>query len=258
MTSIAAAISAELLKLKRTLALGVAIAAPLAVIGLQIFVSTQQPDVPRPGATPLLGLVQGGFFLWTLLVLPMYGALAAALVAATDHQDDHWKQLFALPIWRPSIFVAKWAAVLTLVLISFLTLAFGLVTLTMVLHAVRPAWPTPPGLLRLVAARMTESFLAAWLFLSIQLWVSLRWRSFSVGLTVGIVAVLVMLGLAARGSGGNRAGLTRTYPWALPVTAIARMVESTPNRLSVALRGTIGGVLVGAAAAWSLSRREWR
>ena len=256
MTGIAAAVSAEFLKLKRTLALRVAIVAPFAVIGLQVFVSTQQPEVPRPGATPLLGLVQGGFFLWSLLVLPMYGALAAALVAAVDHQDDHWKHLFALPIRRPAILLAKWIAVIALVMISYLTLASGLLTLTAVLRSVRPAWPEAPGLLRLVAVRATEGCLAAWLFLSIQLWVSLRWRSFTVGLTVGIIAVLVMLGLVARG--GGRTTMAQSYPWALPVTAIARIVEPTPNRVIVAARGSIGGALAALAMCWSLSRREWR
>jgi lantibiotic transport system permease protein len=255
MTEIAAAISAEFLKLRRTLALRVAIAAPLAVVGLQIFVSTQQPDTPRPDATPLLGLVQGGFFLWSLLVLPMYGALAATLVAAVDHQDDHWKHLFALPVHRSSILVAKWSALVVLVLISYLVLASGLLGLTGVLRVVRPAWPPTPGLSRLVAVRMTEGFLAAWLFLSIQLWISLRWRSFIVGLTVGIIAVLVMLGLLARGN--TRPSLARGYPWALPVIAIARIVEPTPNRVAAAARGSIGGLVVAAAACWRLSRREW-
>ena len=50
----------------------------------------------------------------------------------------------------------------------------------------RPAWPDPPGLQQLAVIRMMQGFLAGWLFLSIQLWISLRWRSFPVGLTVGI------------------------------------------------------------------------
>ena len=255
MSEIPRAVSAEFLKLRRTLALRVAVVAPIAVVGLQVFVSTQQPAAPPAGATPLVGLVQGGFFLWSLLVLPMYGALAAALVAAVDHQDDHWKHLFALPIGRSSILAAKWIAVGALVLIGYLVLASGLLTLTAILRVVRPAWPAAPGLVRLVVVRMTQGFLAAWLFLSIQLWISLRWRSFIVGLTVGIIAVLVMLGLLARGQ--SRPSVGRAYPWAMPVIAIARIVEPTPNRAIAAARGSIGGLLVAAAACWSLGRREW-
>src|SRR5262249_10722710 len=194
MNEIAAAMAAEFLKLKRTLALRVAIAAPLAVVGLQIFVSTQQPESPPRGAAPLLGLVQGGFFLWTLLVLPMYGALTAALIAAVDHQDDHWKHLFALPVRRVSIFTAKWGAIFALVLISYVALASGLLTLTAVLRVVRPAWPSTPGLLRLVVVRTAESFLAAWLFLSVQLWISLPRRSFTAWGTVRMLSRLVTRG----------------------------------------------------------------
>jgi len=255
MNHVTAAVSAEFLKLRRTVALRVAIAAPLAVVGLQVLVATQQSAVVRAGATPLLGLLQGGYFVWALLALPLYGALAAALVAAVDHQDDHWKQLFSLPIPRWSIFAGKWVAAVTLLLISFAVLAIGLLTLTAVFRELRPGWPAQPELLQLAVVRMGESFLAAWFFLSIQLWVSLRWRSFPVGLTVGIIAVLVTLGLAARGGGRN--SLTRLYPWALPVTAIARIAETTPSRTAAAVRGSLGGVLVGAAACWTLGRREW-
>lgn len=256
MNELTRAMSAEFLKLRRTLALRVAIAAPLAVVGLQVFVSAQQPGVSRPGAAPLLGLVQGGCVLWTLLVLPMYGALAAAAVADIDHQDDHWKHLFALPIRRSSIFVAKCVAVGALVSISYVVLAIGLLTSAAVVSIIRPAWPPEPGLWRLVAVRVGESFLAAWLFLAIQLWVSLRWRSFTAGITVGIAAVLIMLGLLARGGGRNT--LTRIYPWALPVTAIARIAESTPNRVTVAARGSLGGLLIAGVMCAALGRREWR
>ena len=52
--------------------------------------------------------------------------------------------------------------------------------------------------------------------------------------------------------------VARTYPWALPIIAIARIAEPEPARVTVAMRGSIGGMLVAAAMCRTLSRREWR
>jgi hypothetical protein len=103
---------------------------------------------------------------------------------------------------------------------------------------------------------MSEGFLTAWLFLTIQLWVSLRWRNFTVGLTVGIVATLLILVLLARGN--SQRLIAQNYPWALPIIAIARIAESTPARAAAAARGSLGGALLVGAMCWTLSRREWR
>jgi hypothetical protein len=96
---------------------------------------------------------------------------------------------------------------------------------------------------------------AAMLVLSIQLWVSLRWKSFIAGLALVMVAVMVMLGGIART--GSRAAFARFYPWAMPVSAIARMLEPAPERTPIAADGLVGGLLVAIAGCWELSRREF-
>jgi hypothetical protein len=121
-TEITRAISAESLKLRRTLALRLAVGAPMAVALLFFVVRTQQNDVLPQGQNPFLGFGQSTLTLWTLLVSPMYAALIAALVAAMEHQGDNWKHLFTLPLSHTSIFVGKWAAVIGLVLIGWLVL----------------------------------------------------------------------------------------------------------------------------------------
>src|SRR5690349_11465794 len=105
MSDILRVISAESMKLKRTLALRLAVAVPLAVVILTFLINTQQPNVPGLGQNPFLGFTQSSLMLWTLLVLPMYAALTAALVAALEHQTDNWKQVMTLPVSRVSIFV---------------------------------------------------------------------------------------------------------------------------------------------------------
>src|SRR5262249_7601117 len=89
---------AELLKMRRALALRVSIGVPLAVLSLQTVIASQRSAVRSAGENPFVSFAQNALMLWTLLVLPLHGALLTALVAAIDHQDDHWKQLLALPV----------------------------------------------------------------------------------------------------------------------------------------------------------------
>ena len=219
MIEIVRAIAAERFKLKRTLALRIAIGAPLAIVLLTFMVS-QRRAVGSPEDV-VLGFAQLTLTIWTIIVLPLYTALAAALVAALEYQGDNWKHLFALPVARRSIFAAKWVAGAGLLLVSSLVLPAAVGVAAEILKALKPALRGAPVPLALVTIRCLQVFCAAGLMLSIQLWVSLRWQSFIAGLAVGIVAVMILLGGVAR-AGLGTIGIY-LYPWALPPTAMARM-----------------------------------
>jgi hypothetical protein len=108
--------------------------------------------------------------------------------------------------------------------------------------------------LALVTIRSLQVFCAAVLMLPIQMWVSLRWRSFIAGLAVGIVAVMILLGGVARAGRGTV--IMYLYPWALPPTAMARMAEVHPDRLLVSTWGLVAGATVAAAGCWRLIRLD--
>jgi hypothetical protein len=254
MSAYARAISAEMLKLKRTLALWLAIGAPLAVVLLNVVVYSRTRELDAPGGSALIGFAQLSFTMWTIIVLPLYVALAAALVAATDHQGDHWAHLLALPVPRASIFTAKYVATGGLLALSEIVFVAGVVGASVLLVALRPALHGQPVPVGLVVARGLESGLAAGLIVAIQTWVSLRWRSVVVGLGLGIVAVLGLLGGVARAGLGTIA--IYVYPWALAPTAMGRMWETHANRLPVAVGGAVAGVLVAVAGSWWLARRD--
>ena len=255
MSGVYGSVSAELLKLRRTLALRLAIGAPFAVVLLNFTVYTQGRDQTTAGQNPLVGFAQISLTTSTILVLPLYAALAAALVAAVEHQGDHWKHLFALPVSRRWIFVAKWIAAAGLLLVSSLVLPAAVCVAAQLLRAMKPNWRSASTPVALVTIRSLQCFCAAGLLLSLQLWVSLRWRSFIAGPALGIVGVLILLGGVARAGLGTI--FVYLYPWALPPDAMARMIEPHPDRVLVAAWGVIGGAAVAALACWDLSRREF-
>src|SRR5262249_2343667 len=118
--------AAELLKLRRTLALRTAVGIPLAVAFLVFGVNLRRPGAAPAGESPLTGFAQLALTLWTILLLPSHVALLAALLGAVEHQGNHWTHLMTLPVRRAWIFAAKWLAGIALLLVSTTVLAGSL------------------------------------------------------------------------------------------------------------------------------------
>src|SRR5258708_39860239 len=120
------ALSAETLKLKRTLAVWVVAGAPMVVILLTVLVLLNPPR----GSTQvdvLKGMNQGSIGVWAVFMLPLFIVLETALVSAIDHNSKSWKHLYAMPIPRWAIYTAKLFAGLALTAASTLVLWLGLV-----------------------------------------------------------------------------------------------------------------------------------
>jgi hypothetical protein len=223
------------------------------VVVLNFVMYSQRRLTANEGLNPLIGFAQINLTMWTIVVLPMYAALAAALLAALEHQGDVWKHLFAQPVSRRAIIATKWIAAAGLVLVSSLVLAAAVCAAAEILRALRPEWhaSTPAAL---VMTRALQTWCAAGLLLSIQLWVSLHWRSFVAGLALAVVALLILLGGVARSGLGTI--VVYLYPWALPPTAMARMAEVHADRMLVAAWGVTAGAIVAIIGCWRLSRPD--
>lgn len=109
------ALSAEIVKLKHTLALRLAIIIPSIIVfrGSSYLQNTEDP---------MLWLGRQTIFFWTFLALSLFITLETALLAGLEHSQNNWKHLFALPIPRSMIYAAKQTAAIILVGISFVAL----------------------------------------------------------------------------------------------------------------------------------------
>ncbi len=108
--------------------------------------------------------------------------------------------------------------------------------------ALRAAGPPPIGLIGL---RAIECWLAGGLILSTNLWVALRWPSFTVPLGVGIAGTFFALFATS-------AEASTYYPWLLPLDVL-----SGPDHVAVALiLGVGGGLLVAILGCVDFVRRE--
>jgi len=248
MSAVGRALYSEVLKLKRTLALRMTFLAPVVVTLLAVFVQSVAVINGRGDLAASLwqGHSQTSLTFWAVFLMPLLIALETAFLGSLEHGERQWKHLFALPTPRYAIYVAKFVIAQGLILLSTLLLcaliAISGWLLILGYPVLAPAGPPP---LWSIVVRALECWFAAGLILAINLWIALRWPSFTVPLATGIAGTFVALF-------GNSVKVAQYYPWLLPVNVL-----TGPDRLPIALTiGVAGGLIVAALGGIDFSRRE--
>lgn len=250
LTYLSRGILAEILKLKRSLVLILTLVIPLfpsfANIADYLQSGSQPPLDGMVDPTPWSLYFHFSFELWTIFALPMVVAILSALLAYTDHHPKTWKVLFALSFPRAAIFTGKWVALAGLLLLSNLVFTLANLAGGVLIHFARPDYglnfPIPVWD---AFSRVLVSWLLSLLIVSIHLWISLRWSSFLVSLTVGFAATVSNLFLIASYM-SNRVALS---PWAMPVQVYGNWQGSLPVAL-------IGALLVSLLAGQGFVNRD--
>jgi ABC-2 type transport system permease protein len=227
----------ELAKLRGTLALLLCFIAPslVAVIGLMIAVRQGQH-----AWHPLLLNVLG---LWSYIVLPMTVATLAALLAQVEHGPRAWDHLFALPIARWRLVVAKAAALMILIGAETVLLVLLVFFLGASVGMLDPGGFPWNSAVTLGAATWAASTLMA----MIQLWAALASRSFVAPVGLGLAGTF----LVVASMGAPEATI---LPWAMPLATIP---VSGGHALPALLAGAFGGAALLPAMAAQLARREF-
>lgn len=242
--SFPAALLVEARKLRASLALLLALVAPL-LIATFIFFNLIRID--KAHAWEMVTLNSAA--IWAFFMLPMSVTALTALLAQTEHGPRAWDHLRALPVPRWHLYAAKAACVLGIV--AAMSVALGVCTWLAVQAAslVKPAIaPTGEFDVLRYAGVLGRMYASAWLLVAVQLWIALRWSSFVPALASGIggtffavVATSAKIGVA--------------LPWQIPVNQLAQ----DPARAELALTiGLVGGCVAFAAMLFDLSRREVR
>jgi hypothetical protein len=247
--SFAGALSAETLKLRRTLALRMTLVTPAVVVVLCVLqlglteANVSQGDPERAWRA----FAGASFALWAFLMMPLFVTLEAALLAGLEHGDRQWKHLLALPVPRSIHYLAKWAALAALLFGTALIFTGLIAAGGWALMHIRPAvglagWPPWGWLLR----RCTGMVTAALFMAAIQLWVSIRWSSFTIAVAAGMSATVAgfLIGQSHYG---------HWYPWTMPVQLAIRDGQHAVFAIAAS---ALGAAVVLAFSLWEFSRRE--
>jgi hypothetical protein len=242
---------AEVLKMKRTIALKMVVLSPAVVVLLMLFMVSQAPfTMVHPGGTrnEWMGLARRNLWVWAFLMMPLSITLQTALVAGLDHSENHWKSLLARPVPRWTFYVAKLLVVMVMTATATLLLLCGILLEGAILPRLQSdvafGLPVPVAAIFLDGARVVA---LVFLALTIQHWVSMRWKSFSVAIGTGIVALVVSFFALQFG------GCSQYFPWVLPMLVVARQ----PPALGVILAiSSALGLAVAAAGCLEFCRRD--
>lgn len=250
------ALHAEVLKLKRTIAWKMVALAPLAVVALTVFMTASAPfTFLRQGTASHYwnAMAKLNLQFWGFLMMPLFITLQTAVIGGIDHTDNQWKAVFARPVPRRTVYVAKLLIAAAMTIAASAVLFGGILVAGPLLnHLIPPdvrfASPVPVADIFRQVAQMTG---LAFLALSIQHWVSLRWRAFSVGVGFGIVATITTVAMVL--SAGQSVSWPEYYPWALPLMVIS----VRPHNISAVIGiGAVLSVIVSFVGCVNFCRRE--
>jgi lantibiotic transport system permease protein len=247
------ALWAETLKMKRTLALGLAFITPAVIVALiTLMVLQKGQQMFEIGANPWLFLDRQTHMFWTLLMQPLFITLETALVAQLDHANDHWKHLFALPLPRWTIYIAKLIVNILLIALSLLILFVYTLIAGRILSLLRPEFGFS---LEIPFQQMLPvtcmAFITSWIVISIHHFVALNWRSFVVASAFGIV--MTIAGVLIISSDENS-----LYPWTLAAVATNSLAMGKPveELLWMIAYSVAGGVIGAVAGCWLFVRKD--
>lgn len=244
-------LSAEWLKIQRTLALWLCLAAPLVIQILMFTMYFRDREYfARTGSSDQwVQFFQMSLTYWNLLILPLFIPLLTALLGHLEHHHNNWKLLYTLPNPRWTVFAAKW--VVTQILLAgcaienlFLSFLTGRL-LQMLVPEFGFTGELPwAATLRLVLL----AYLAGWLMVTIHMYIALRYPSFVLAIGVGVVATILALFVF-----GN--DLARIYPWTLPGLVGTGARENITFWGSI-IWGFLGGVFLAIPAMKHLEKLE--
>lgn len=236
------ALSAEALKLRRTLALSLAFVAPVLLVGLEfcIFVDRGAEMTPEDGRI-WQQLTLNSLMLYNLLVVPLFVTLQTALLGGLEHGNRNWKQLYALPVSRGALYAAKQLVAVGLIGLSAPVLVGAIVVAGLALRAIYPGigFEAPVPAWEILRYALL-SWVASWLIVAIHTWIGMRWSSFVVAMGVGVSATIAAVMIIQSEYVGY-------YPWTMPGVVVrqAMLDGVVPVRT---LAAWVAGALVCAVA----------
>ncbi len=247
MKALLSLLRAEILKLKRTLALWMVLVAPAVVVAMQIMLLLNRKagwdadvDYWKFFATTTLSM-------WSIFMLPLFTALMVALVYGFEHGTNGWLKLYTLPVPKWSVVAAKQIVTALLLLTSTAALAALIIAGGFVLDALHPGLEMPARIpLGTICARAGLTFASALAILALQNWVSMRWSALSASVGVGIAGTF----FALFASGWKYGYL---YPWLIPI----RVLYGDGYHSSIALMaGILGGLLIFAGTVYQSVKKD--
>lgn len=196
MGSIFKSISAELLKLKSTYVLWLALLV-VSFISFVVFIGhyLDVNSMARIGENPWDRIGNAGHAILSIFMLNLFSVLIISASAFVENKSSGWKLLYTYPRYRSTIFYSKLLVILIVVLLTICAVAFGLIITGYGLDLLRPEYEFryyPIGLLEFTNG-LIHSFLALLGVIGIQYFLSLQFKNFLIPTGIGVIGFIMGL-----------------------------------------------------------------
>lgn len=208
----------EWLKIRRSVLWLLAIACPMLVFLLFLFLLKNDGSFPWSEALSIVSVVHA------MLFLPLLTGVFAALICRYEHNGGGWKAMLAMPVSRTSIFVVKLGVIMLLLAFTQLLLFAAL----LIYGAAHGAGHSIPW--RDLFVSFGGGWVACLPLAALQLFVSIALQSFAAPLAINVILTLPNMLVV------NSEKYAPFDPWTQPMLAMIprsgnMAVDISPERL---------------------------
>lgn len=250
MNALMRALSAEILKLRRTLAVAMVWVTPAVVCFINLMIASDQENTFGSTEDTWMALASNHLSFWTILALPLFITLETALMANAEHSEKTWKHLFAMPLPRWTVYAAKWLVGAGLTAASSLALVVFTILNGLLIRSMRPdlnlSLDVPVLPMLLVGAK---AFVISLFILSIHTYIANRYRSIAVAFGAGMVASVMNLAAVSSDKG------LQYFPWSMPASVLPVM-DGMFSVTTITLWALVGAAVAGLLGMVLFTRRD--
>lgn len=192
--SLVIATRAELIKSKRSAAFWLSFIGSsfIPVIFFLIYTLKPERNYGRLAMAPWQLHLAEGWQSFSAFLLPMFVILTCSLIPQLEYKNNTWKQVFASPLSIGEIFFSKYVAIIAMILFLFVMFNIFMLLAGVLPNLIYPKYAflhKPVDWANLWRMNL-KSFVSLLAIISIQYWLSLRFRNFIVPIGIGL-ALLV-------------------------------------------------------------------
>lgn len=195
--SLAIATRAEVIKNRRGAAFWLCLIGSAFIPFIYFLMYTLKPgrNYARLNADPWSGHFSEGWQSFSIILLPMFVILTCSLIVQVEYKNNTWKQVFASPLSIGDIFFSKFTGILLMVLFLLVMFSVFMLLAGVAADLIHPKYTfleRPVGWAKLAKINL-KTFISLLAIVSIQYWLSLRFRNFIVPIGIGLVFVVTSM-----------------------------------------------------------------
>ncbi len=195
--SLLIATQTELIKTKRSSAFWMSLigSGMIPLIFFLVYTISPEKNIPKFQDRPWDTHLFQGWNAFSAFLLPMFVTLICSLIPQIEYKNNTWKQVFASPQSVGTIFFSKYLAIMLMVLFLFLMFNVFMILVAVIANAIHGGYGffnTSIDWSQL--ARMNfKVFIALLAVISIQYWLSLRFKNFIIPIGIGLACLVATM-----------------------------------------------------------------